>query len=94
MRDNIFKKLAKKSTTCNIHTVMEEMFRDGAINLGRIITAYGYIVYAVGHNTNGKDVVLDEFNDFYKKRLKSWLDSHDIWNNLYISTYPALYVIF
>ena len=89
VRNNVFEKLAKKSATCNIHNVMEEVFRD-EVNLGRIIKAYGYIVYAVIHNSNGKDKVVDEFNDFYKKRLKPWLDSHDIWNEMYINTYPGL----
>ena len=94
VEDNVFEKLAKTSSTCNINAVMEEMFREGVINLGRIMAAYGYIVYAVGYNISGKDVVLDEFNDFYKKRLKSWLDSQDIWNSLYRNTHPALCVIF
>ena len=56
---------------------MEEMFRDD-INLGRVIAAYGYIVYAVICNVYGEIKVMDKFNDFNKRRLKPWLDSNDI----------------
>ena len=86
LRSNIYEKLAKRSASGIIENILEEVFRDD-INLGRIISAYGYIVYAVVYNVAGKMEVLDKFNDFYKRRLKPWLDSNDVWNKVYIDTY-------
>ena len=86
LRSNIFEKLAKRSASGVIENILEELFRDD-IHLGRILSAYGYIVYAVVYNVAGKTEVLDKVNDFYKRRLKPWLDSNDTWNEMYMNTY-------
>ena len=83
---NIYEKLAKHSASGIIENILEEVFRDD-INLGRIISVYGYIDYAVVYKVAGKMEVLDKFNDFYKRRLKPWLDSNGVWNKMYIDTY-------
>ena len=86
LRSDIYEKLAKHSASGIIDNIVEELFRDD-INLGRIISAYGYFVYAVDYNVGGKTKVLDKFNDFYERRLKPWLDSNDVWNKMYKNTY-------
>ena len=86
LRSNVYEKLAKCSASGIIENILEEVFRDDN-TLGRSISAYGYIVYAVVYNVDGKTEVLDKFNDFYKRRLKPWLDSNDVWNKMYINAY-------
>ena len=86
MSSNIFKTLAKRSASGVIENILEELFRDD-IHLGLLLSAYGYIVYAVVYTVAGKTEVLDKFNDFYKRRLKPWVDSNDTWNEMYMTTY-------
>ena len=66
LRGTIYKKLAKHSASGISNNIMEELFRDD-INVGRVISAYGYIVYAVVYNVGGKTKVLDTFNYFYER---------------------------
>ena len=81
LRSNSYEKLAKRSASGIIENILEEVVRDD-ITSGRSISVYGYIVYAVVYNVAGKMEVLDKFNDFCKRRLKSWLDSNDVWNKV------------